>query len=43
MSTRPIIRLTQAEYLQLDRQSELRHELSAKSNIIAVRLTIAGY
>ena len=29
MSTRPIIRLTQAEYLQLDRQSELRHEFLA--------------
>jgi hypothetical protein len=29
MSTRPIIRLTQAEYLQLDRQSELRYEFLA--------------
>lgn len=29
MSTRPIIKLTPAEYLQLDRQSEFRHEYIA--------------
>ena len=29
MTSRPIIRLTQAEYLKLDRQSELRHEFLA--------------
>jgi hypothetical protein len=29
LTSRPIIRLTQAEYLKLDRQSELRHEFLA--------------
>ena len=52
MSTRPIIRLTQAEYLQLDRQSEFRHEFlagevmamtgaSRRHNLITVNLAAA--